>query len=106
MVRVAVLTVSDSAVNGTREDLSGPAIVAHCGQKSWAVLAQAVVPDEREAIASQIGAWADQDLANLILTTGGTGVAPRDVTPEATVDVLERQIPGIAELMRARGVEQ
>jgi molybdenum cofactor synthesis domain-containing protein len=106
MIQVAVLTVSDSAVKGTREDVSGPAVVAHCRQKSWAVVAQAVVPDEREAIASQLRSWTDEGVAGLIVTTGGTGVAPRDVTPEATLDVLHRQIPGLAELMRSRGLEQ
>lgn len=106
MIRVAVLTVSDSAVAGTREDLSGPAIVARCREKAWAVVAQEVVPDERATIASQLRSWADGGVAGLILTTGGTGVAPRDVTPEATCEVIERQIPGLAELMRARGLEQ
>lgn len=106
MIRAAVLTVSDSAIAGTRQDVSGPAIVAHCGERGWAVAAQQVVPDERESISSQLRNWADSGVAALILTTGGTGVAPRDVTPEATLDVIERQIPGLAELMRARGLEQ
>jgi molybdopterin adenylyltransferase len=106
MIRVAVLTVSDSAVGGTRQDLSGPAIVAHCREKAWMVVATEIVPDERETIASQLKSWVDGGVAALILTTGGTGVAPRDVTPEATCDVIERQIPGLAELMRARGLEQ
>lgn len=106
MIQVAVLTVSDSAVKGTRADVSGPGIVAHCRQKSWAVVAEGVVPDERDVIASQLRSWADENVARLIVTTGGTGVAPRDVTPEATLDVLERQIPGLSELMRARGLEQ
>lgn len=106
MIRVAVLTVSDSAVAGTREDLSGPAIVSHCREKAWTVVATQTVPDEREIIASQLKSWADGNVAALILTTGGTGVASRDVTPEATVDVIERQIPGVSELMRARGLEQ
>ncbi len=106
MIRVAVLTVSDSAVQGTREDLSGPAIVAHCRDLGWTAVAQAVVPDERSRISEQIRTWADEHVADLILTTGGTGVAPRDVTPEATVDVIERMIPGLPELMRLRGLEQ
>jgi molybdopterin adenylyltransferase len=106
MIRVAVLTVSDSAVQGKREDASGPAIVQFCAGKSWAIATQAVVPDIRQIIASQLRSWADGGVANLIVTTGGTGIAPRDVTPEATADVIERQIPGIAELMRIRGLEQ
>src|SRR3954451_14508722 len=106
MIRVAVLTVSDSAVRGTREDLSGPALVEHCRNKGWSVTAYEAVPDERNIIASRLRNWADENIAALILTTGGTGVAPRDVTPEATADIIERQIPGLPELMRARGLEQ
>jgi molybdopterin adenylyltransferase len=106
MIQVAVLTVSDSAIRGTREDLSGPAVAAYCRDKGWSLVAQEVVPDDREIISSQLKAWADQNVAALILTTGGTGVAPRDVTPEATAGVVERQIPGLPELMRARGLEQ
>jgi molybdenum cofactor synthesis domain-containing protein len=106
MIRVAVLTVSDSAVRGTRDDLSGPALVAHCRDKGWTVVAHEIVPDDRKTISSRLGAWADEHAAALILTTGGTGVAPRDVTPEATADIIERQIPGLPELMRARGLEQ
>ena len=106
MIQVAVLTVSDSAVRGTREDLSGPAIVSYCSEKAWSIVAREVVPDERETISSWLKRWADEGIAALILTTGGTGVAPRDVTPEATHDAIERQIPGLPELMRARGLEQ
>jgi molybdopterin adenylyltransferase len=106
MIRVAVLTVSDSAVRGTREDLSGPAIISYCSEKAWSVVAREVVADERETISSWLKRWADEGIAKLILTTGGTGVAPRDVTPEATYDAIERQIPGLPELMRAQGLEQ
>ncbi|MFL6447425.1 MAG: MogA/MoaB family molybdenum cofactor biosynthesis protein [Bryobacteraceae bacterium] len=106
MIQVAVLTVSDSAVRGTREDLSGPAVIAHCRDKGWTVVAHDTVPDDRETISSRLRTWADEHIATLILTTGGTGVAPRDVTPEATTDVLERHISGLPELMRARGLEQ
>ncbi len=103
---VAILTVSDSAVAGTREDLSGPAVARRCRELGWTVEAQETVPDEEEVIARVIQGWADRPIASLILTTGGTGVAPRDVTPEATRRVLHRELPGIAELMRARGLEQ
>lgn len=106
MIDVAVLTVSDSAARGTREDLSGPAIVAHCRDRKWTVVAQATVPDDRDIISEQLRTWADEHVAELILTTGGTGVASRDITPEATSDVIERSIPGLPELMRVRGLEQ
>lgn len=106
MIRVAVLTVSDSAVRGTRQDLSGPSLVSHCQSKGWTLVAHNTVPDDQELISNALRTWADSDSISLILTTGGTGVAPRDVTPEATMAVVERQIPGLPELMRARGLEQ
>lgn len=106
MIRVAILTVSDSAASGRRQDASGPAIEEQCRKRNWAVAATAVVPDDENAIAERLGVWADQSVASLILTTGGTGVAARDVTPEATRSVIEREIPGLGELMRAKGLEQ
>ena len=105
-VTVAVLTVSDSTVRGTREDLSGPALAARCEELGWPVVARAVVPDDMAAIYGAIVRWADAQAATLILTTGGTGVAKRDVTPEATLRAVERQIPGMAELMRLEGRAQ
>jgi molybdenum cofactor synthesis domain-containing protein len=106
VIRVAILTISDSAVAGTREDLSGPALQARCEELNWPVVQRAVVPDEETAISERLKTWADGSVAALILTTGGTGVSPRDVTPEATRAVLDREIPGLAELMRAKGLEQ
>lgn len=106
VLQVAILTVSDSTVAGTREDLSGPALRKRCEELGWPVVEFAVVPDDADAIAAQLRAWADGDLASLILTTGGTGIAPRDVTPEATRRVMDREIPGLAELMRTKGLEQ
>ena len=105
-VRVAILTVSDSAIAGTREDASGPAVSEHCRELGWQVVDACVVPDEEVAIANKLTEWTDTGVAQLILTTGGTGVAPRDVTPEATRRVLDREIPGLAELMRCKGLEQ
>ena len=104
MIRVAVLTISDSAVEGRRADLSGPALCAECLALGWEVTATATMPDETGQIAGQIRAWID--IVDLILTTGGTGVSERDVTPEATREVIERELPGLAELMRAKGLEQ
>jgi len=106
VIRVAMLTISDSTAAGRREDLSGPAIRKRCEELGWSVAASAVVADDEEAIAQQLKNWADSAAASLILTTGGTGVAARDVTPEATRSVMERELPGMAELMRSKGLEQ
>ena len=106
MISVAILTVSDSAVAGTREDVSGPAVAQRCRELGWTVETHKTVADEEATIARVIQEWADQSLASLILTTGGTGIAERDVTPEATRRVLDRELPGMAELMRLRGLEQ
>ena len=103
---VAILTVSDSVVAGTREDLSGPALAAVCREIQWQVAIQKAIADEQDAIASQLSEWIDAGTASLILTTGGTGVARRDVTPEATRRVLHAELPGLGELMRLRGLEQ
>jgi molybdenum cofactor synthesis domain-containing protein len=106
VISVAILTVSDSTVAGVRADASGPALRQKCKELGWTVVAGAVAPDEEAAIAQKLQDWADNAIASLILTTGGTGVALRDVTPEATRRVLEREIPGIAELMRSQGLAQ
>lgn len=106
MITVAILTVSDSAVAGTREDVSGPAVAERCRQLGWTVAVQETVGDDQAMIGRAIQEWADRSLASLILTTGGTGIALRDVTPEATRGVLDRELPGIGELMRMRGLEQ
>jgi molybdopterin adenylyltransferase len=106
MISVAILTVSDSAFEGTRPDASGPALRAHCHELDWPVAAAETIPDEAVAIADRLREWADTAGIPLILTTGGTGIAPRDVTPEATRSVLDREIPGLAEMIRTRGLEQ
>lgn len=106
MITVAILTVSDSVVSGRRTDASGPALRESCEKLGWSVLTQEVLEDDEKAIASRLKNWADKAVASLILTTGGTGVAARDVTPEATRSILDREIPGMAELMRAKGAEQ
>lgn len=104
MIRLAVLTVSDGVSAGTRENRSGSVIEQWaCGRADITIAARAVVPDEARQIAAQLTAWADDAVANLILTTGGTGLGPRDVTPEATRTVLTRDIPGIPEVLRAAG---
>jgi molybdenum cofactor biosynthesis protein B len=104
MRRAAVITVSDSAARGERVDLSGPEACRLLHALEFEVGPPVVVPDERERIAAAIQAAAAH--ADLVVTTGGTGLAPRDVTPEATRSVLEREAPGLAELLRARGLER
>jgi molybdopterin adenylyltransferase len=103
MIRVAVITVSDSAVSGTREDRSGPAVRERAESLGWTVSALELVPDESHLIADAVRRLADSAEVSLVLTTGGTGVALRDVTPEATRGVIEREIPGLSELMRSEG---
>ncbi len=106
MITVAILTISDSAYAGKRADESGPALRRRCEELHWNVIATAVNPDEKLAISRQLSEWIDSAAASLILTTGGTGISPRDNTPEATRAVLERELPGVSELIRARGVAQ
>jgi molybdenum cofactor synthesis domain-containing protein len=102
VITVGVLTISDGAFRHEREDLSGATIRALVAQLPGAVVRMnAIVPDEQEQIASTLREWSDTQRLHLILTTGGTGLAPRDVTPEATRTVIEREAPGIAEAMRA-----
>jgi len=101
--RAAVLTVSDKASRGEREDTAGPAAAALLRGAGAEVIATAVLPDDRDRIAAQLRRWADEDALDLIVTTGGTGLSPRDVTPEATLDVADREVPGLAELMRSEG---
>jgi molybdenum cofactor synthesis domain-containing protein len=101
VIRVAVITVSDSSVAGTREDKSGPALEARAVELGWTIAEKRVVPDDTAVIAAEIQALAEA--ADVILTTGGTGIAPRDVTPEATRSVAVREIPGFGELMRSEG---
>jgi molybdopterin adenylyltransferase len=103
MITAAVLTISDSCSAGTREDVSGPALRARCEELGWTVASHAVIPDDYAAITQLLHEWADSEDVKLILTTGGTGPAPRDITPEATRAVIERELPGVAELIRAEG---
>jgi molybdopterin adenylyltransferase len=103
MIKVAIVTISDSAVAGTREDRSGPKLCERAEALGWTVVAQELVPDETGQIAALLRRLADSGRFSVILTTGGTGVALRDVTPEATRAVIGREIPGVAEIMRAEG---
>ena len=100
-----VLTISDSAARGEREDRSGPAVVAELEKLGARIVATEILSDDREAIAARLRHFADGGAVNLICTTGGTGFAPRDNTPEATREVIEKEAPGLAELMRMRSLE-
>ena len=99
-MRVAVLTVSDAGSRGARPDTSGDAIVAWAEGRGDAISARELVPDDTAAIVSRLLTWCDGDVADVVLTTGGTGLSQRDITPEATRVVLEREAPGIAERIR------
>lgn len=99
-IRFAILTVSDRSARGERADASGPALAARIEQQGWQVDSTKIIPDELEHIRDYLREVCDRDSANVILTTGGTGFARRDVTPEATRAVIEREAPGLAEAMR------
>jgi molybdenum cofactor synthesis domain-containing protein len=105
-IRVAILTVSDRCSRGVREDLSGPRLVGLVEKRGWQISARLIVPDEKEKIAETLLEWCAEGSVSLILTTGGTGLGPRDVTPEATRQVLEREIAGLGEVIRAEGRRQ
>lgn len=100
-VRLAILTISDAGSRGERKDLSGDLIAEWVDAGEWTRVERTLVPDEVAEISAVIKRWADTDAADLVITTGGTGLSPRDVTPEATRAVLEREAPGIPEAMRA-----
>ncbi|MCA9936013.1 MAG: molybdopterin adenylyltransferase [Ardenticatenaceae bacterium] len=105
-MQIGILTISDRGASGEYEDRSGPIIqqILHGRFPHWPVTHQTIVPDERDTIAQTLREWCDAGLA-LILTTGGTGFAPRDVTPEATKAVIERETPGISEALRAESLK-
>jgi molybdopterin adenylyltransferase len=104
-IKVAILTISDRSFRGEREDLSGPALGAEAEKLGWQVVQAAIVPDEIDEIAKILAEWADSGLSDVILTSGGTGFAPRDVTPEATRQVVGRLTPGLDEAMRAASLQ-
>ena len=103
MIQAAVVTISDSAHQGKRADLSGPAVRDRLEQLGWSVAVLEVLPDEAHVISQRLTALATGNQLSTIFTTGGTGVAARDVTPEATRAVIDREVPGLGELMRAQG---
>ena len=100
-MRIGILTISDRSSEGERPDLSGPALEDLIKSQGWTVVHMDIIPDELQVIMDRLNTWSDSEDFDLILTTGGTGFSPRDITPEATLRVIERETPGLAEAMRA-----
>lgn len=105
-INIAILTISDRAYKKERDDTSGPELVKKVNRVGWNVVKQAVIPDELAQISKTLIDWVDSGEVDLILTTGGTGCSPRDVTPEATSVVIERAVQGLAEAMRAESMRK
>jgi len=103
-MKAGILTLSDKGARGERKDLSGPALTEWLRPRGVETAVYEMIPDDEEMISAKLAEWADGGGLDLILTTGGTGVSPRDVTPEATMKVLDRVIPGFGELMRFRSL--
>jgi molybdenum cofactor synthesis domain-containing protein len=106
MFKVAILTISDRGSKGERDDLSGPLIQEMIKDLPAEIIHYEIIPDERKKIAEALKKSADQLKADLILTTGGTGLSPRDVTPDATLEVIEKEVPGFSEAMRAESLKK
>jgi len=106
MITVGILTISDRCSRGEREDKSGDTIRKVMTSFGSRVVDYAIVPDEKESITRKLTEWADKGGVDLVITTGGTGLAPRDVTPEATLEVVDRTVPGFSEAMRAKGLRK
>jgi molybdenum cofactor synthesis domain-containing protein len=104
-IRFGLLTLSDRSFRGEREDSSGPALARLIQSEGWSVVKQQILPDEKSAIRDVLIEWSDGGGVDVILTTGGTGFALRDVTPEATRAVIQREAPGLAEVMRAESLK-
>lgn len=100
-LRFGILTVSDRSARGERPDASGPALAKVISEQNWIVSRQSILPDDLESLQAALADWADSGEVDVILTTGGTGFSPRDITPEATQAVVDRMAPGLAEAMRA-----
>jgi len=105
-IRFGILTLSDRSASGEREDASGPALADLIRTQNWLVVEQVILPDDESAIRTALIAWADSNRFDIILTTGGTGFGLRDVAPEATRAVLQREAPGLAEAMRAESLKK
>ena len=106
VARIAILTASDKGAAGDREDASGDLAERRCREGGHDVVARAIVADDREAIAAKLREWTDAELADWVITTGGTGLTERDVTPEATRDVAERDVPGVPVALWLEGLKK
>jgi molybdopterin adenylyltransferase len=106
MINIGILTISDKGSQGQRVDKSGEAIREIMTANKGAVVKYEIVPDEKDVIAATLSSWANSGKVDVILTTGGTGLSKRDVTPEATLSIIDREVPGIAEAMRAKSLEK
>ncbi|HEX5807154.1 MAG TPA: MogA/MoaB family molybdenum cofactor biosynthesis protein [Anaerolineales bacterium] len=104
-IRFGILTLSYRSARGERADASGPALLELIQAQGWSVVEQSLLPDEESSIRAMLSSWADSGKMDIILTTGGTGFAPRDVTPEATRAIIDREAPGLAEAMRAASLK-
>jgi molybdenum cofactor synthesis domain-containing protein len=104
-IRFGILTLSDRSSRGEREDASGPALANLIQTEGWSVVNQSLLPDDESSIRQMLIAWADSGEMDVILTTGGSGFSPRDITPEATRAVIDREAPGLAEAMRAASLK-
>jgi molybdenum cofactor synthesis domain-containing protein len=105
-LRAKILVLSDAAASGGREDRSGPAVRELLEKRGWLVKALEVLPDDAHRIQGTLLAWTEGDDCDAVFTCGGTGLGPRDVTPEATRAVIDKEIPGLAQLMRAEGIKK
>jgi molybdopterin adenylyltransferase len=105
-IRFGILTLSDRSARGDREDASAPALADLLRAHGWFITEQAILPDDESAIRARLIAWADGGRVDVILTTGGTGFSPRDVTPEATRSVIQREAPGLVEVMRSESLKK
>jgi len=106
MIKTAILTVSDTCSQGNREDVSGRTIAEMLTKDKFEICEKRIVPDDLQAIADELRRFSDEAGVDVVLTTGGTGLGPRDVTPEATASVCQRMIPGLGEIMRAEGLKK
>jgi molybdopterin adenylyltransferase len=104
-LRFGILTSSDRSARGERPDLSGPALAESISGQGWRVVRTIVLPDDLDSLKATLSSWAEKDDLDIILTTGGTGFGPRDVTPEATRAVIDREAPGLAEVMRQASLQ-
>lgn len=106
MIKAAILTVSDSCAAGEREDVSGKTIEDILAKNKFEICDKKIVADNRETIANELKCFSDKDNVDIVFTTGGTGLGPRDVTPEATESVCDRMVPGLGEVMRAESIKK